>query len=210
MPKIDSLANNPCHLLALALVLGESDGIVEGSGFSPVLLVTLLGDNCILSLVTISGTENPKANVPVTPPASLRRTPTAYPPKNTRQPAIISQSTEGNPTFSLTRPECLRECLLTRFKGSLEKMTLSSPTPRLTINEDWFLVMAHKRSELTLAFDIVGNVCVGRGARDLLYLLVTVFNYLKFCFSFQEPEILYFHKFHKSRTKETGNVQMRD
>lgn len=89
-------------------------------------------------------------------------------------------------------------------------MTLSFPTPRLTINEEWFLVMAHKRSELTLTFDIVGNICVGRAAKGLLYLLA----YLKFYFSFQESEIPYFPEFQKLRTKVkvTGNVsaQIRD
>lgn len=67
--------------------------------------------------------------------------------------------------------------------------------------------MDHKRSELTLTFDIIESVCVRRGARDLLYLLVTVSNYLKFCFSFQEPKIPYFPKFHKLRTKEISKSQ---
>lgn len=47
------IANNSCHLLALALILGKVDGVIEGSGFSPVLLVTFLGDNCIFLSVTI-------------------------------------------------------------------------------------------------------------------------------------------------------------
>lgn len=51
------------------------------------------------------------------------------------------------------------------------------------MNEELFLVIAHRRSELTLTFDIVGEVCwLGD-----LYLLATFLNYLKLC-SMNFPE----------------------
>lgn len=37
--------NNSCHLLALTLVFGKVDCIVEGSRFGPVFVVAFLGDN---------------------------------------------------------------------------------------------------------------------------------------------------------------------
>lgn len=45
--------------------------------------------------------------------------------------------------------------------------------------EEWFLVIAHRRSELTLTFDIAGKVYVTMRVIGLLYLLARVFNYLK-------------------------------